>query len=128
MISNQQWQKFQNDLNGHWPKKTLPPLYKVLTSPSPSIENWNPLQSNDFYKKIQISKNSIKGTVMQIEKALINDRLNVSRVSWKFHIPTIYNFAAIYMWNLLFSLKKSLLFNGFYCLFSLSIKHSSSIT
>ena len=37
-----------------------------------------------------------EGTVMQIEKALINDRLRVSKVSWKFHIPTMYNFAAIY--------------------------------
>ena len=42
---------------------------------------------------------------MQIEKALINDCLQVSKVSWKFHIPTIYNFAVICPWNLLF-LKK----------------------
>ena len=33
---------------------------------------------------------------MDIEKALINDRLRVSKVSWKFHSPTIYNFAVIY--------------------------------
>ena len=39
---------------------------------------------------------------MQIEKALINDRLRVSKVSWKFCIPTIYNFAVIYPWNLPF--------------------------
>ena len=39
---------------------------------------------------------NLKGTVMQIEKALINDRLCVSNVSWKFHIPTIYSFAVIY--------------------------------
>ena len=45
----------------------------------------------------------LKSTIMQIEKALINDRLNVSKVSWKFRIPTIYNFAVIYSWNLLFS-------------------------
>ena len=44
-----------------------------------------------------------KSTVMQIEKALTNDRLRVSKVSWKFRIPTIYNFAAVYPWNLLFS-------------------------
>ena len=37
-----------------------------------------------------------KGTVMQIEKALITDRLRVSKVSRKFRIPTIYNFAIIY--------------------------------
>ena len=45
----------------------------------------------------------IKGTVMQIEKVLINDCLRVSNVSWKSHIPTIFNFAVIYPWNLLFS-------------------------
>ena len=38
---------------------------------------------------------------MQIEKALINDRLRVSKVSWKFRTPTIYNFAVICKWNLL---------------------------
>ena len=32
---------------------------------------------------------------MQIEIAVINDRLRVSKVSGKFHIPTIYNFAVI---------------------------------
>ena len=31
----------------------------------------------------------IKGTAMQIEKALINDRFHVSKASWKFRIPTI---------------------------------------
>ena len=40
---------------------------------------------------------NIKGTVMQIKKALINDHLRVSKVSWKFRIPTIYNFAVIYL-------------------------------
>ena len=49
--------------------------------------------------------NVFKGRVMQIKKALINDRLRVSNVSWKFCIPTFYNFAVIYPWNLLFSLK-----------------------
>ena len=42
---------------------------------------------------------------MQIEKALINDNLRVSKVSWKFRIPTAYNSAEIYPWNLLFSWK-----------------------
>ena len=37
-----------------------------------------------------------KGTAMQIEKALINERLRVSKVSWKFRIPTIYDFVVIY--------------------------------
>ena len=46
-----------------------------------------------------------KGTVMQTEKALIKNRLRVSKVSWKFHLSTIYSFAVIYPWNLLFSEK-----------------------
>ena len=37
----------------------------------------------------------VKGTVIQIEKALINARLCASKVSLKFHIPTIYNFVVI---------------------------------
>ena len=44
-----------------------------------------------------------KGTFVHIEKVLINDRVRVSKVSWKFRIPTFYNFAVIYPWNLLFS-------------------------
>ena len=40
---------------------------------------------------------------MQIKKALINDRLRVSKVYWKFRIPATYNFAVIYLRNLLFS-------------------------
>ena len=46
----------------------------------------------------------LKGAVMQTEKALINDRLRVPKVSSKFRNPTIYNFAVIYPSNLLFSL------------------------
>ena len=41
-------------------------------------------------------KFSNKGTVMQIEKALIIDHLRVSKVSRKFRIPAIYNFVVIY--------------------------------
>ena len=37
-----------------------------------------------------------KGTVKQIEKSLINDPLRVSKVSWKFRIPAIYNFEVIH--------------------------------
>ena len=33
---------------------------------------------------------------MQIEKALVNDHLHVSKVSRKFRIPTICNFEAIF--------------------------------
>ena len=39
----------------------------------------------------------IKGTVMQIKKSLINDRLCVSKESLKVCIPTICNFAVIYL-------------------------------
>ena len=49
--------------------------------------------------------NKFKGTVRKIEKALINDRLRVSKKSWKFRIPTTHNFAKLYQWNLLFSLQ-----------------------
>ena len=45
----------------------------------------------------------VKGTVMQIKKALINDRLRVSKVYRKCRIPTIQNFAVIYPSNFLFS-------------------------
>ena len=40
-------------------------------------------------------KEKLKGTVMQIENALINNRLRVSKVSWKSRIPTIYNSGVI---------------------------------
>ena len=56
---------------------------------------------------------------MQIEKALINDRLGVSKVSWKFHVPNIYNFGVIYLWKLFFFLKKLAYFLSLYCLLSL---------
>ena len=57
---------------------------------------------------------SIKGTVMQIEKALINDCLQVSKVSRKCGIPTIYNFAVICPQFLLsfFIINKSLQLNN----------------
>ena len=42
---------------------------------------------------------------MQIQKALINNHFCVSEVSWKFCIVTIYNFVAIYLWNVLISWK-----------------------
>ena len=50
-----------------------------------------------------LHKSLVKGAVMEIEKALINDRLGVSKVPWKFRIPTIYKFGVIYPWNLQFS-------------------------
>ena len=53
---------------------------------------------------------------MQIEKALINDHLRVSKVSWKFRIPTMYHLEVTYPWNLLFSSKVVYFFNSFDCL------------
>ena len=44
-----------------------------------------------------------KVLVTQIEKALINDRLRVSKMSGKIRIPTLYAFAVIYLQNLIFS-------------------------
>ena len=55
-------------------------------------------------------KDSIKGTVMQIKKALINDHLLVSKVSLKFCISTFYNSAVISPWNLLLSQKVAYFF------------------
>ena len=51
-----------------------------------------------FYSKQQsfTSTRSIFKLGMQIRKALINDHLHVSKLSCKFCIPTIYNFAVIY--------------------------------
>ena len=39
---------------------------------------------------------------MQLEKAVINDRLRFSKVTWKFRVSGIYNFAVIYPSNLLY--------------------------
>ena len=57
---------------------------------------------NFFFESISSIKIN-KSTVMQIKKALINDCLCVWKASWKFCIPTIYNFAVIYTWSSLFS-------------------------
>ena len=45
----------------------------------------------------------IKGTAVQIEKGLINDILRVWKISRKFRIPTVSNFAVTYPWDLLVS-------------------------
>ena len=63
------------------------------------------LTLNYFPPYSSVADVSFKGAVMQIEKALLNDRLRVTKVSWKFRIPTIYNFAVICPLNLLFSEK-----------------------
>ena len=39
---------------------------------------------------------TIKDKVMRTEKALINDRLPVSKVSREFRIPAMYNFTVVY--------------------------------
>ena len=50
------------------------------------------LDSDIAFRRQSNSLQDGKGTVMQIEKAQINDRLHVSKVSWNFRIPTIFNF------------------------------------
>ena len=55
--------------------------------------------------KIFYSLHYLKIRKMQIEKAQINDRLRVSKVSIKFGIPTIYNFVVIYIFTV-FSFNK----------------------
>ena len=47
----------------------------------------------------------LKVLVTQIEKALINDRLRVLKMSGKIRIPTLYVLAVIYPRNLIFSEK-----------------------
>ena len=56
---------------------------------------------NKLYSQENLDNEMHKGTVMQIEKALINDLLRVSKVSLKFRIRTIYNFEVISPRNLL---------------------------
>ena len=58
---------------------------------------------NSFKSKLVIFFPGFLISDMQIEKAVINDRLRVLKVSWNFRIPTIYNFAVMYLWNLLSS-------------------------
>ena len=72
-------------------------------SNSPSHKNFlvPPLQTYFFNDTFLLF--NLKCRVTQIEKALINDRLRLSKVSWKFRISSIYNFVVIYPWNLLFS-------------------------
>ena len=67
----------------------------------------------------------LNSTVKQIEKSVIWNRLHVSKASWKFRIPTIYNFPVPVKFAIF--LKSSLLFNSFYCLFCLWTKLYDSI-
>ena len=48
----------------------------------------NSLSTWDYIFGLNWSE-SFKGTVMQIEKSLINDRLRVSKLWWNFRTPTI---------------------------------------
>ena len=76
---------------------------------------------------------SVKTTIMQIEKATINDCPCVWKVFWKFCIPATYNFAVIYPWNLLYKIYKMVSFlvplfnfklpkqNAYFIIFSLFI-------
>ena len=57
----------------------------------------------DVFLKNQHWKLILKCTTMQIEKVLKNDCYCISKVPWKFYIPTVCNLAVIYTWNLLFS-------------------------
>ena len=70
-------------------------LMRIETGLSLWISSW----------KVDVLLAYTEGTAMQIEKALTIDRLHVSKVSWKFYMPTIYNFVVICPWNLLFSYK-----------------------
>ena len=56
---------------------------------------------------------------MQIEKAVINGRLRLLKVSLESRIPTIYNFEVIYPLKCDILLKNSLPFKSFYCIFCL---------
>ena len=62
-------------------------------------------------------RNTLKLQSCKLKK-LMNDHLRVSKVYWKFRIPTVCNFALIFSWKLLFSEKSGLLFNSFYYLFN----------
>ena len=63
---------------------------------------------NKLYSQENLHNKVLKGIVMQIEKALINDLLRVSKVSLKFCVATIYNFEVIL---------PAKLANSFHCLF-----------
>ena len=69
---------------------------------------------------------SIKGTVIQIKKSLINDCLCVSKVSWKFRILIFYSYRSNLPVKFAIFLKSRPLFNSFHCLFSLWTRHCRS--
>ena len=71
------------------------------------VEVWKKKFNRLLFFKTKMKNKLLKGAIMQIEKTLINDRLRVSEVPWKFGIPTIFNLAVIYLWSLLFSLNEA---------------------
>ena len=73
-------------------------LFRLASTSDIQITYWGLCQTSMvelFCEKNERLK-AIKGTVMQIEKALISDPWPISKVSWEFRIPTIYNFEVIY--------------------------------
>ena len=56
-----------------------------------------------YFGEVDLVLLVLKMQPCRLKKTLINDRFLVSKESWNFHIPTVYNFALIYPWNLLFS-------------------------
>ena len=70
--------------------------YQTLKNGVPTVGQNAVLTSQNTLERQSQKSVSLKGTVMQTEKVLINDRLGVSKISRKFRISTIYNFAAIY--------------------------------
>ena len=72
------------------------------------------VQNSQFGRHLKV-----KGTVMQIEEAPVNDRLHISKVSCKFRIPTKNSFCSNLPVKFAIFFKSSLLFNSFYCLFCL---------
>ena len=71
------------EINRWIPNKWIPNIYLEV-----AIEKKWRTQNFDFL--------SLKVQSCKLKKALINYRLGVSELSWKFCISTMYNFAIIY--------------------------------
>ena len=80
----------------------LSALFMIYTS---SFQIFRHVLHENFGKSKAWVSLLLKGTVKQVERSLVkDDHLHVSKVSKNFGTPTIYNFAVIHPWNLLFSL------------------------
>ena len=75
---------FQNLVENH--------VKEFISRNASCYKAWNKLESICILKCTRF----FKGILTQIKKALINDNLGDSKVSRKFRIPIIYNFAVIY--------------------------------